>query len=211
MYQSLQETNSDIAVCNMIQFYETGEIKEFYKPTDVRIVYDGLERFETLKQPSVCNKLFKARLFDKISFPYGKYYEDTYVYHEILYKAKRVVLTGQDGYWYFIRKGSIINQRKYDKKYFDLIEAVWIRAQFLVKHNIQSYGNEACLSLYAAISNMEKNINSLEKYDDEINLARERYDFAYKTLMKKDAKTKIKQKIRLILLKYFPKLHSRIY
>ena len=160
---------------------------------DKKTIYNGIDRFKTLNQPSVCNKLFYARLFDNIRFPKGKYYEDTFVYHELLYKANSVVLTGENGY------------------YFDFIEAVWLRAKFLIEHGIQPYGNEACLSLYVAVSNMEKNLIKTSENIDCFKLAKERYRFAYSILMKKGTKIGIKQKIRLVLLRYLPKLHTKLY
>lgn len=86
-------------------------------------------------------------MFANISFPYGKYYEDTYVYHELLYKADKVVLTGKTGYWYLSRKGSILGRSQFSNRYFDFIEAVYMRADFLIKRDIQPYGDEAFLSL----------------------------------------------------------------
>lgn len=211
MYKSLKENECQIAICNMIRFYEDGDEEPFYVPTKKQCVYNGNKRFDTLNQPSVCNKLFLASLFDGISFPKGKYYEDTFVYHEVLYKASKVVLTGQDSYWYLSRKDSILGKPKYTDRYFDFVEAVWKRTSFLLEKNVQPYANEACLSLYAAVSNAEKNIVNTNETKEKFKNMKVWYDVAYRNLMKKSDGTNFKQKIRLVLLKYFPKLHSKIY
>lgn len=156
MMQAILISHSEIAICNIMRFYDDGCTEEFYNPTDNQEVLEGIRRFDTLNQPSVCNKLFDAKLFANISFPYGKYYEDTYVYHELLYKADKVVLTGKTGYWYLSRKGSILGRSQFSNRYFDFIEAVYMRADFLIKRDIQPYGDEAFLSLYAALANAEK-------------------------------------------------------
>ncbi|WP_346676746.1 glycosyltransferase family 2 protein [Erysipelatoclostridium sp. An173] len=205
------DASSEIAICNIIKFNKKGIESPFYCPVNKKTIYNGIDRFKTLNQPSVCNKLFYARLFDNIRFPKGKYYEDTFVYHELLYKANSVVLTGENGYWYLTRDSGIIEQSKYNKNYFDFIEAVWLRAKFLIEHGIQPYGNEACLSLYVAVSNMEKNLIKTSENIDCFKLAKERYRFAYSILMKKGTKIGIKQKIRLVLLRYLPKLHKKLY
>ena len=211
MVDSAIRNSCEIAVCNMIRFSESGDSFRFYHPVAEEHVLLGERRFQTLSQPSVCNKLFKAELFDNIRFPKGKYYEDTFVYHELLYRAKNVVLTGSDSYWYLSRDDSIVGRPQYTVRYFDFIEAVWERAKFLLEHDVQPYGNEACLSLYAAFSNAEKNIGKTVENKENFKKARMQYEFAYRTLIRQGKDVSMKQKARLIVLKYFPVLHSKIY
>lgn len=211
MLNAIKKNKSEIAVCNMIRFLEEGETLQFYCPTDHEVLYQGNQRYKTLNQPSVCNKLFEAKLFEGIRFPKGKYYEDTFVYHEVLYRANNIVLTGTDSYWYLSREDSIVGQPQYTERYFDFIEAVYKRADFLLKHDVQPYAKEACLSLYAAIANAESNIEENTKTIEKFSIARKQYTLAYNELMKTKNQIGIKQKLRLMLLKYFPKLHVKIY
>lgn len=211
MLNAIKKNKSEIAVCNMIRFLEEGETVQFYCPTDHEVLYQGNQRYKTLNQPSVCNKLFEAKLFEGIRFPKGKYYEDTFVYHEVLYRANNIVLTGTDSYWYLSREDSIVGQPQYTERYFDFIEAVYKRADFLLKHDVQPYAKEACLSLYAAIANAESNIEENTKTIEKFSIARKKYTLAYNELMKTKNQIGIKQKLRLMLLKYFPKLHVKIY
>lgn len=211
MLNAIKKNKSEIAVCNMVRFLEEGETVQFYCPTDHEVLYQGNQRYKTLNQPSVCNKLFEAKLFEGIRFPKGKYYEDTFVYHEVLYRANNIVLTGTDSYWYLSREDSIVGQPQYTERYFDFIEAVYKRADFLLKHDVQPYAKEACLSLYAAIANAESNIEENTKTIEKFSIARKQYTLAYNELMKTKNQIGIKQKLRLMLLKYFPKLHVKIY
>ena len=202
MLNAIKKNKSEIAVCNMIRFLEEGETVQFYCPTDHEVLYQGNQRY---------NKLFEAKLFEGIRFPKGKYYEDTFVYHEVLYRANSIVLTGTDSYWYLSREDSIVGQPQYTERYFDFIEAVYKRADFLLKHDVQPYAKEACLSLYAAIANAESNIEENTKTIENFLIARKQYTLAYNELMKTKNQIGIKQKLRLMLLKYFPKLHVKIY
>lgn len=211
MVKSVRENSCEIAICNMIRFSESGESALFYHPVAQKQILLGDDRFKTLQQPSVCNKLFRASLFQNIRFPKGKYYEDTFVYHELLYRAQNVVLTGSNSYWYLERADSIVGSPKYTFRYFDFIEAVWKRAEFLIENNVKPYGEEACLSLYAAFSNAEKYIKKNSENKQKFKTAREQYNFAYTVLMKRSNNINLKQKIRLFLLKYVPFFHSKIY
>lgn len=203
-------SNSQISMCNMMRFFEDGSQRPFYIPAEQKEKWDGDKRFLSLCQPSVCNKLFKAELFENIRFPLGKYYEDTYVYHELLYKAKSIALTGETGYWYLSRKESILGSVEYTDRYFDFIEAVYNRAKFLVKKKVQPYGNEACLSLYAAMSNAEKNIVLNDANREEYLKARKYYGEVY-SYIRRIREVSMKKKLRLFVLRYFPKLHSKMY
>ena len=63
MYRTAVSTNSQIAVCNIIRIYDDGAAEPFYRPAQEQTLLSGASRFETLKQPSACNKLFRADLF----------------------------------------------------------------------------------------------------------------------------------------------------
>ena len=210
LYEAAMAHNCEMAVCNIVRIYDDGGTEPFYNPVDKQTVLDGLQRFETLKQPSACNKLFRADLFRDVRFPKGKFYEDTFVYHILAHRANRIVLTGHDGYYYLSRRESILGQPKYTDRYFDFIEAVYARMTYLLEYQIVHYGEEACLSLYAAVSNGEKYLARTTDNSQKHHQMRHWYRAAYDHLMK-HPDTGIKQKLRLALLRYFPALHSRIY
>ena len=127
-----------------------------------------------------------------------------------MYKADKVVLTGKTGYWYLSRKGSILGRSQFSNRYFDFIEAVYMRADFLIKRDIQPYGDEAFLSLYAALANAEKNIDHKLNKDD-FHKVREYYRQVYNQIDYKKARFNIKQIVRIVLLRYFPGIHSKLY
>ncbi|MDO4514931.1 MAG: glycosyltransferase [Lachnospiraceae bacterium] len=210
LYDAATEYDCEIAVCNIVRTYDDGTTEPFYHPVDQLTVWAGQQRFETLKQPSACNKLFRAEIFKGVRFPKGKFYEDTFVYHVLAYKATQIVLTGHDGYYYLSRRDSILGQPKYTDRYFDFIEAVYTRMSYLLEHNVPYYGEEACLSLYVAVSNGEKYIQKTERNATKFRQMRSWYQIAYQQLMK-SPQTGIKQKFRLILLRYFPLIHTRLF
>ena len=210
LVESVYNASCDIAVCNMIRYFENNKTEVFYKPSEYSKVLYGLDRFETLSQPSVCNKIFSSALFEKIRFPKGKFYEDTFVYHELVYNANKVALVDYDGYFYRSRSSSILGQNVMTGRYYDFIEAVYIRMMFLLEHNIQPYADQACLSLYAAVANAEKNMEKTKANVPKRHDALKKYSTAYKYLIKLH-NVGFKQKLRLWLLRYLPKIHSLLY
>ena len=210
LYQAATEQRCQIAVCNMVRLYDDGSTKPFYHPADKLTVLAGQQRFETLQQPSVCNKLFIAELFRDLRFPKGKYYEDTFVYHILAHRASSIALTGQNGYFYLSRRESILGQPKYSDRYFDFIEAVYARMTYLVAHNVPYYGEEAGLSLYAAAANAEKYIQKTTQNAEKFHQMYIWYQAAYQLLMRAP-RIGAKQKLRLVLLRYFPRIHSALF
>ena len=66
MYTAAVSTDCQIAVCNMIRIYDDGGTEPFYRPATEQMLLSGDSRFETLKQPSACNKLFHLLLISLI-------------------------------------------------------------------------------------------------------------------------------------------------
>lgn len=210
LYEAAMAYDCEMAVCNIVCIYHDGATEPFYNPVSELTVLDGQQRFETLKQPSACNKLFRADLFRDVRFPKGKFYEDTFVYHILAHRASRIVLTGHNGYYYLSRRESILGQPRYTDRYFDMAEAVYERMTYLLAHQVPYYAEEACLSLYAVVSNGEKFIVRTAANAPKFVQMRRWYRVAYDHLMR-HPDTGIKQKLRLVLLRYCPALHSRIY
>ena len=204
------ENHCEIAVCNMMRIYEDGKQEPFYCPVTEPTIWAGEQRFETLRQPSVCNKLFRADLFKELRFPKRKFYEDTFVYHVLAHRANRIALTGLSGYYYLSRRESILGHSQFTDRYFDYVEAIHERAMFLFNHGVSRYGEEACLSLYAAIVNSTKNIRKTPQNAEHFQKMWEWYELAYRNLMS-SPDTSIKQKLRLFFLKYAPKIHNKLY
>lgn len=204
------ENHCEIAICNMMRIYEDGKQEPFYCPVTEPTIWAGEQRFETLRQPSVCNKLFRADLFKELRFPKRKFYEDTFVYHVLAHRANRIALTGLSGYYYLSRRESILGQSQFTDRYFDYVEAIHERAMFLFNHGVSRYGEEACLSLYAAIVNSTKNIRKTPQNAEHFQRMWEWYELAYRNLMS-SPDTSIKQKLRLFFLKYAPKIHNKLY
>lgn len=210
LYNAAVSTDSEISVCNMLRYYEDGSTVDFYCPSTAPVTLEGIDRFKTLNQPSVCNKLFKAELFGDLRFPKSKYYEDTYIYHILAYNASKATLTGHNGYMYLSRRDSILGAN-ISERYFDCIEAIYNRLVFLAEHGIDIYAKEAALSLYAAVANAQKGIKKTSSNQKSFENARKQYLAAYRYLMHRSSGISFKQKIRLFLLKYAPMLHNKLY
>ena len=70
-----------------------------------------------------CNKIVKKSLYENISYPSGKLYEDMFTNYKIISKANKIIATNYKYYYYFHREGSI-GRMEFNPKTMDLAVAV---------------------------------------------------------------------------------------
>ena len=56
------------------------------------------------------NKLYRRKLFDKIRFPFGLYYEDLATTYRIFFECRQIALTQEKMYLYRVSQNSILRQ-----------------------------------------------------------------------------------------------------
>lgn len=87
------------------------------------ILYSYLLRGQTKKVPfSVCRKVYKRDLFNKITFPEGKINEDIVTNYKILAKCKKIVYTSKIGYFYY-QESESLTRGGLKRRDFDLLHA----------------------------------------------------------------------------------------
>lgn len=84
---------------------------------------------------SACNKLYRRELFSKIRYPVGKYYEDSFIIHRLLYQCRRVTVI-MDELYYYVHRTDSITGTKYHIGRLDACEAMLNRADFLISHGM---------------------------------------------------------------------------
>lgn len=209
LHKSVCINNSDISINNMIRVSSTGNADDYFVGNRSIDALIGEEKFSTLNYPSVCNKLFKASLFDHIEFPINKYYEDTFVYYRLCYLAQSISFTHYNGYYYCYRNGSITGRKFDPNRYIDFIEAVYNSAVFFSQKGLYDLSIDRCLSLYAAYSNFILRTSPDSLNQNIQSKAKTCYRFAYENSIK-SKKINIKQKMRMVLLYFFPFIHKII-
>lgn len=210
LYNALIQSDSDIAISNITTFAENGQYdNEFYKITDKIEVLEGKDIFSTIYRPNACAKLYKRFIFDDIRYPVERLYEDAFVYHDVLSKANRIVLTGVNSYYYLVRDDSIMHQ-EYKLAFTDIIDAIELRVKKLEELGLQDLADDNRVFIYSrvavAYANLDPSIPDNKKRLEEIKAI---YDEEYPKLMKTTNNSK--QKFRYWLLRNTPNLHSKLF
>jgi hypothetical protein len=129
MYEHLLKEASvhecDISMCAVLKVYNNYTEKDCYRDTSLILNKQGalkaLVEEEFIKHYA-WNKLYKASLFEMISYPNGKLYEDIFTTYKIFSLANKVAYSNKIGYYYVQRQGSILRS-KFDERKLDCITA----------------------------------------------------------------------------------------
>ncbi|MBQ9414447.1 MAG: glycosyltransferase [Clostridia bacterium] len=210
MITALKETDADMAVCNFVAVYDDGSRERMYIASDEREVLEGDRIFETLLQPSACNKCYRASIFKTLRYPVGRLYEDAFIYHDILAQTKRIVCTGEDAYFYYLRSGSIMHT-SYNIRFTDIIDVIALRAAALDKMGQPILANEARLFGYSQVAVAYAHLDKKDpKEAERLSEIQTIYEGFYPKLMA-DKRISVKQKLRLWMLRYMPGLHTALF
>lgn len=126
LVNNIQEYDADVSCCQYMNVYYNNSFPQY---SDVRIK-KLINREEFLKEylydtyitASVCTKLMKREISDKIDFPVGKVYEDAFYHLELVKTADRFICITKPLYYYYHRTNSITT-KPYRKENMYAIEA----------------------------------------------------------------------------------------
>lgn len=131
MLGEITRSNADIVICDYVEINECGEcILNSSRKVMPYIEYSKDEFVDEFTKPysselyiTLWNKLCKRSLFQNITFPAGKYYEDEFIIHPILLRCHKILTIGDKLYFYRKRVGSLTSI-KYDPHILDYGEAL---------------------------------------------------------------------------------------
>ena len=142
MYKAILDSNSQIATCNNLHFYDE-ELKfdEVYKIEDLNQDEAIKELMRDKKIMNyMCNKLFNVELFKDIELPIGKKFEDVGTTFKLFLKAKNVVYLDMKLYGYYGREDSITSNYNINTS-IDFVKMIKYRYDILIeeKPNLIEY------------------------------------------------------------------------
>lgn len=135
LYQLIRSADADIAVSDFLRT-STENLPLFSLEEETVHQYSNLEALKQyagifyVQMVVSWGKLYKRHLFDGVRFPVGRVHEDEFTTHQVIYKAKRIILTTRKLLYYWQRQDSIMASRSSLKNQLDLIDALLERSAF---------------------------------------------------------------------------------
>ena len=147
LYQSILKENADIAACNFLYSFEDDRNQDFSTNIQWEVV-SGAEIFYNRKNDRSCgywtvvwNKLYKSKVFGKLRFRAGKYYEDESWANDI-YQMDIKMVTIPECLYYYRQHGNNSMKTTNSKKNLDILEALQERIGVYLMdqtHSAQAY------------------------------------------------------------------------
>lgn len=111
MYESMQATQADIAVCGFLKQWTSKSQNVTYGQNEFS-QYEALEELVKNNRAGGCeawNKLYQKKLFDGIYFPVGRLWEDMLTQYKLYQRVNKIVSVDKALYHYIQREGSILH------------------------------------------------------------------------------------------------------
>ena len=162
LYQGLQDTDAQIAVCGLQQ--TDTERKDELLPNSTAACMDAQKAYTDHYEMcmTACCKLVPKSFFAHIRFPEGKLHEDAFVTHRLIFQAERIAVVNQQLYYYFYNPDSI-TRTVWKENRLDGLQAHEQRLAFF-----RETGHEACYN-----RELEKTVEFLS---DNLRILMEWYD-----------------------------------
>lgn len=210
LYHAIQSNHTKLSVCGIIKFDEFGNQAVDYAPAETESRVSGDEMFETFIRPAAWNKLYHKSIFRELRYPFGKLYEDLFIYHDILAMTDGIAFTGKNSYYYFNRQESIMN-RRYDIGNTDLIEGLDRRIRKLREMGKDEIANRQLVYVFnqtvEAFCSLSGKDDLVDKRLKEVKRICNQH---FGEMISYSNFTKA-QKVKISLFRFFPKLYLKVF
>lgn len=151
MVSLAQKEDAQVVKIGVIRKYAPEECITVLKDYTVTTGLGALERvfWDNSQIITTCGKLFDAELFRGLDFPLGLYYEDEYTTPRIYTRAKTVVLSDSELYFYMQRENeSILRGALNEKRIRDSVFVTEDRIEFLRSAGLEQLIGQAVRDHY---------------------------------------------------------------
>lgn len=209
---------ADISICDYSAVLDNNGLE---KPETSKLELSNIKCLESMYHPKIhgmefvaWGKLYKTTLFKKnnIEYPVGKIHEDIFTTYKLTYAAAKVVFSNYIGYFYRIRKDSIMTS-DFNLKRLDVLDARAEACDFFLKKNemdmfnlaINAYLREFII-LYSEVTGCKSDFN----LNKEKNKLMKRYNATIKEYIKMSTMD-IKHRMLYKMFAVFPaKIYRKI-
>ncbi|MGM9600094.1 MAG: glycosyltransferase family 2 protein [Faecousia sp.] len=113
-----------------------------------------------------CGKLFHRDVIGEVRFPLGRYYEDEYFTPRMYSRARKVVLSDSEYYFYMQRDNDSILRGKLTEK--KITDSLWVsrdRIEFFKSLNMPGLVKEAKVDYYYKIASFLDKLKSMDNFN----------------------------------------------
>ena len=151
----------DVVACRFIYFKNNAEVSgTHFESEKGRYTSDEvLDCFFTKQNSewvSLCNKIIRKKLFEGLSFPEGRVFEDWAVSPFLYFRSNGIYYTDEQFYYYVVHNEESIFHKKSLKRYFDCVMNDYDHLLFFAENDCESYNSSIRFIMRADFRNMCK-------------------------------------------------------
>ena len=177
LMDNLQKYDADISMCTYVLAYENGKKTVPANAISSLRVYAGMDAVKGILKEELSNaswdKLYRRRLFDKVLFPEGYYYEDHFTMLKWFEQCDRIVCIPDAFYCYWQRDDSICHDFNPVRGYHYFL-ADYYRWEYVCRTGILSgndrrqFVNRTVYQCYFHFRQVVCSLSSLKDFRNEI-------------------------------------------
>ena len=142
LYETVKQNKADISICD---YSTVSDNSGQQKIGSIVMNFSNKECLKNIYHPDIhgmefvaWGKLYRTELFinSQIRYPVGKIHEDTFTTYKLIYAANKIVFSNYVGYFYRIRKGSIMTSN-FSAKRLVILDATKEACEFFLKRKEQ--------------------------------------------------------------------------
>lgn len=204
LYRIIKRNGVRMSICQHRTLFNNGKVEgHSYHGVEKISSENALRRllYSNEIDTSAWAKLYEAKMFDDIAFPFGKLFEDIATTYKFIMKSSYIAVGNQEKYNYVYRSKSIVNG-KFNLKKLDLIEMTNGMGKDVVKKYPSLKKGTIRRNVYAEISTLNQ-FDNVQKYKGvKKNIIKQIRRDGYKVLVDPNSPLRDKMAISLIYLGY---------
>lgn len=212
LLEMIRKYDADISHCGYKRVGLDGKVEKEVNGTKIILEQNAREAIECMLSgryfaPSLCNKLFRKELFCEIEFNTAFVNnEDVLVAFQVFQKAEKIVFSDETKYCYVIHSESACHTIKMVKRTEDAIAVSEIMLKECeIEELLPLLNNRLVSSLIEGYRQVLSLGN--QKYDD----LRRTYKFRIREKLHDNLAISSRNKLKCLLLLYFPALYKLVY
>ena len=129
MYNEISITRTDICVCEFNYVYGDKVVRSY---SNLNYTEDLVKKY-LITPPMACTRLYKKELFNNIKFKEGIFYEDLELNPKLVKYTNKISFVNEGLYFYVVRSGSIMKQKEFNDKLYDIFKVLESNKEALYK------------------------------------------------------------------------------
>ena len=211
LYQAVQSTGADLALCDYAEVDEAGVPCQSMHVRLEKKDFTGRELLKNATDSTIqlaWNKLYRRAIFAQLRYPVGKVNEDLFVIPEICLQIQKAVVVPDTLYYYVQRGGSILNGSK-TLRHFDAAEAAQRYWDCLVENAAYDALANAAKFMMGSVSRVYRQLPpALRKAPRSQEMLRMQFEVVSRTRRYCDVPGGLW--LQSWLLRHFPQTYSRL-